>query len=314
MTNIIAVLGPTASGKTALSIELAMRLGGEVVSCDSMQIYKGMDIGTAKPTDEEKRGIPHHMIDVAEPTDDFSCADYAAMAKPIIDGISARGKAVIVCGGTGLYFDSLVRHPEMSSEGRNDGVRTALTKYAESNGADALHAKLRAVDPEAADAIHPANVRRVIRALEIYETTGITKSEWDRRSKETAPDYSVTAFVLDYLDRDILYSRIDKRVDMMLDCGLESEVRALYEAGKLDEKSSAAQAIGYKEMREYLDGRMSLGEAADLIRQSSRRYAKRQITWFKRMDGAVRLHPDEYAPRIKTAAELADEAIDRMTE
>lgn len=308
MTNIIAVLGPTASGKTALAVELAVRLGGEVVSCDSMQIYKGMDVGTAKPTDEEKRGIPHHMIDVAEPTDDFSCADYAAMAKPVIDGIAARGKAVIVCGGTGLYFDSLVRHPDMSSEGKSDSVRTALTEYADKYGADALHAKLRAVDPDSADAIHPANVRRVIRALEIYETTGITKTEWDRRSKETAPEYGVTAFVLDYLDRDILYSRIDRRVDMMLDCGLENEVRALYDSGKLDERSSAAQAIGYKELRDYIGGRMTLGEAADRIRQSSRRYAKRQITWFKRMD-AIKLHPDEYAPRIKTAEELADEAM-----
>lgn len=306
---LIAVLGPTASGKTALSVELAKRLDGEIVSCDSMQIYRGMDIGTAKPTDEEKRGIPHHMIDVADPTNDFSCADYAAMAKPITDDILARGKQPIICGGTGLYLNALIMHPEMSDEGRNDDVRASLSSFAEKHSAEALHNRLAAVDPESAEAIHPANVRRVIRALEIYETTGITKSEWDRRSRETPPEYGLTSFVLDYLNRDILYSRIDRRVDIMLENGLEAEARALYTTGKLGRNTSAAQAIGYKEFGEYFAGEITLEEVAGKIKQATRRYAKRQITWFKRDTAAIKLHPDENAPEIKTTAELADEAM-----
>lgn len=278
---IAAVVGPTASGKTALALELARSFGGEIVSCDSMQIYRGMDIGTAKPTKAEMEDIPHHMIDIVEPSENFSAADYAALAKDAVADIISRGKLPIFCGGTGLYLDSVLTANEYANTETDPNVRKELLIEAEKFGKEALWERLRAVDPESAAASHPNNVKRVVRALEIYITSGITKTEWDNRSRLHPSPFDSVIIALDR-PREELYDRIDKRVDIMLEAGLEEEVRTLVDSGRLPMDSTAAQAIGYKEFIDYFGGKASLDEVADLIKQASRRYAKRQITWFKR--------------------------------
>ena len=278
---IYAVVGSTASGKSGLALALAERFGGEIISCDSMQIYKRMDIGTAKPTKEEQTAVRHHLIDVAEPTQPFSCEDYVSLASKAIEECLSRGKLPIVCGGTGLYLDALLRggNSAPSVEGSED-IRNELWKIAERDGVSVLHEKLRQVDPDSAEAIHPNNVKRVIRALEIYMSCGITKTELDRRSREIDSPYDATVIGLRYLDRGILYDRIDKRVDIMLADGLLEETRALLEEGVFDVNSTAAQAIGYKELLGYLRGEDSLQNAVETLKTATRRYAKRQITWF----------------------------------
>ena len=281
---IYAVVGPTASGKSALALELARRHGGEIISCDSMQIYKTMDIGTAKPTPEELRLVPHHMIDVVEPTDSFSCADYVEMADAIVRDVVSRGKIPIFCGGTGLYLDSLLRGKNFDEGLTDDALRARLLEYAERYGAHALHERLEAVDPESAAAIHENNVKRVARAIEIYELSGIPKSEIDRRSREVAPRFEISAIGLNYSNRDELYRRIDARVDIMMAEGLEAETRALYEAGVFEVNSTAAQAIGYKELMGYVKGEEDLCTAVERLKMATRRYAKRQITWFSSKD------------------------------
>ncbi len=306
---LIAVCGPTASGKTSFAIRLARMLGGEVISMDSMQIYRRMQIGTAAPTAEEMEGVVHHMIGIVEPSEPFSCADYTERAEACIRDITARGKLPILCGGTGLYLDSLLRVSAFSEAEGSAEIRASLQAFAEAEGAEALHNRLSAVDPEAAEAIHPNNVRRVIRALEIYESTGVTKTEWDRRSLAIAPKYDAKIAVLDFHDRDTLYGRIDRRVDLMLRDGLEAEVRALYADGLLDSRYIAAQAIGYKEFLPYLTGACTLADAADQVRLSSRRYAKRQLTWFRRYTDALWLYPDADGLPLKSAEALAEEAI-----
>ena len=277
---IYAVVGPTASGKSALALELARRHGGEIISCDSMQIYKTMDIGTAKPTPEELRLVPHHMIDVVEPTESFSCADYVEMADAIVRDVVSRGKIPIFCGGTGLYLDSLLRGKNFDEGLTDDLLRAELLEYAERHGAHALHERLEAIDPESAASIHENNVKRVARAIEIYELSGIPKSEIDRRSREVAPRFEISAIGLNYSNRDELYRRIDARVDIMMAEGLEAETRALYEAGVFEVNSTAAQAIGYKELMGYIRGEESLEAAVERLKMATRRYAKRQITWF----------------------------------
>ncbi len=278
---VAAVVGPTASGKTALAVELAKRFDGEVVSCDSMQIYKGMDIGTAKPTKEETFGIPHHMIDIVEPSQAFSAADYAPLARAAAEDIISRGKLPIFCGGTGLYLDSVLSANKYADVETDPELRAALMAESELYGAEAMWQKLREVDPEAAAATHMNNVKRVVRALEIYLSSGVTKTEWDKRSRQTPPPFSATVIALDR-ERDELYSRIDKRVDIMMEMGLVSEVRELLSSGRLPRNSTAAQAIGYKELIAHFDGQCSLEDAVMQIKQSSRRYAKRQLTWFRR--------------------------------
>ena len=307
---LIAVCGPTASGKTSFAIRLAQKLDGEVISMDSMQIYRRMQIGTAAPTVEEMQGVPHHMVGIVEPSEAFSCADYAARAEECIRDITARGKMPILCGGTGLYLDSLLRVSAFSEAEGSAEIRADLHAFAEAEGVEALHKRLSAVDPEAAEAIHPNNVRRVIRALEMYESTGVTKTEWDRRSLSIAPKYDARIAVLDFHDRDTLYGRIDRRVDLMLEDGLEAEVRDLYADGLLDSRYVAAQAIGYKEFIPYLTGECTLAEAADQIRLSSRRYAKRQLTWFRRYADALWLYPDAEGEPLKSADALAAETIE----
>lgn len=311
-----SILGPTASGKTALSIELAKRLDGEIVSCDSMQLYRGMNIGTATPDMAERDGIPHHLFDIREPEDPFSAADYAAAAAPVIADIASRGKAVILCGGTGMYLDSLMKISSFREDRSDEGLREELAKYAETNGNDALHQKLREIDPESAEKIHPNNVKRVIRAIEIYQTTGMTKTMLDAEQIAGETAYDNLNVILDYKNREILYERINRRVDIMLRDGLEEEALELYRAGRLTGKT-ASQAIGYKELIPYFEGKCTLTEAAEQIKLSTRRYAKRQITWFNRYDG-IRIAPDERMGGGKTdgflsAAEMADRVTEEIT-
>lgn len=280
MNNIICIAGPTASGKTALAATLAKELNGEVVSCDSMQVYRRMDIGTAKPTLEEMQGIPHHMIDVAEPWEDFSVSRYCEMAAPIVDDILSRGKTAVIAGGTGLYMDALIRGNAFAPFPAT-GVRERLEAQADAEGMEAMLSRLRAVDPDAARRLHLSDRKRILRALEVYLETGETITEHNRKTQAVPPRYSPLWLGLDFARRGELYRRIDLRVGLMLQQGLVDEIRGLLADG-IPEKATAMQAIGYKEFVDALDGRCTIEEAADQVRQSSRRYAKRQLTWFRR--------------------------------
>ncbi len=280
---LFAVVGPTASGKTELSLRLAEALDGEIISCDSMQIYKDMSIGTAKPSLTERRGIAHHLFDVCEPENEFSCADYKALAEEAISDIASRGKTPIFCGGTGLYLSSVLRGGDLSPS-IPDGIREGLERLSP----DELWAELLQTDPDAAALTHKNNVKRVIRALEIYRGTGRTKTEWDRLSREAEQPYDAVIFGLDYNDRETLYERINKRVDIMLDEGLEDEVRAL--SGRLGR--TASQAIGYKELLLYINGELSYKDAVELLKKNTRNYAKRQLTWFRRDSSVIWSYPD----------------------
>ena len=278
MNNIICVAGPTASGKTALAVELAREFDGEVISCDSMQIYKRMDIGTAKPSKEEMQGIPHHMIDVCDPSEDFSVSKYCAMATPILEDILARGKTAIIAGGTGLYMDSLIKGNDFAPFPAT-GVREKLEAEAALVGMEAMAAQLRAVDPESAEKCK--DLRRILRALEVYYETGETITEHNRRTQAIPPRFDPLWLGLDFEPRQLLYDRIDLRVSIMLEMGLMEEIRQLLGSG-IPKKCTSLQAIGYKEFVDALDGLCSIEDAADDVRQSSRRYAKRQLTWLRR--------------------------------
>ena len=278
MNNIICIAGPTASGKTALAVHLAKELKGEVVSCDSMYVYKRMNIGTAKPTPEEMDGIVHHMIDVAEPDEDFSVGKYCAMAAPIVDDIVARGKTAIIAGGTGLYMDSLIKGNDFAPF-PSTGVREKLEAQADAEGMETMIAWLRSVDPEAAARIHDR--KRILRALEVYLETGETITEHNRRTQAIPPRYNPLWLGLDFAERSELYRRIDLRVDIMLQQGLVEEIKDLLASG-IPEKATAMQAIGYKEFVAALNGSGTIEEAAEEVRKSSRHYAKRQLTWFRR--------------------------------
>lgn len=278
MNNIICIVGPTASGKTALAVELAKELNGEVVSCDSMQVYKYMDIGTAKPTEAEKQGIIHHMLDVAEPWEDFSVSRYCEMAGPIVDDILARGKTAIIAGGTGLYMDGLIRGTDFAPF-PSTGVRQRLEEQADREGMDAMRSLLRGIDPEAEARIHDR--KRLIRALEVYYETGKTITQHNQETQAVPPKYTPLWLGLDFESRQELYDRIDLRVDIMLQQGLVEEIQDLL-ARCIPEKCTALQAIGYKEFVNALKGNGTVSEAAQLVKQSSRRYAKRQLTWFRR--------------------------------
>ena len=290
---IIAVVGPTASGKSALALELARQYGGEIVSCDSMQIYKKMNIGTAKPTADELLAVRHHMIDIAEPTDNFSCEDYVRQASVAIDDICKRGKLPIVCGGTGLYLDALLRGGVSAPSVDTSRIRAELCARAESEGIASIYGQLKQVDPESAAAIHPNNEKRVIRALEIYLATGRTKSELDKESKSFESPYDAEVAYLTFECRELLYERINTRVDQMVSEGLIDEARELMRNGVFELNKTAAQAIGYKELFGYLEGRESLETALDTLKMATRRYAKRQITWFSAKSYAKPLTVDE---------------------
>ena len=289
---IFAVVGPTASGKSALALELAKRHGGEIISCDSMQVYKRMDIGTAKPTADEQRAVRHHLVDVVEPDVSFSSEDYVELASKAIEDCASRGKIPIVCGGTGLYLDALLRGGNSAEVKDTSDIRAILTERAEREGIQAIHRELTAVDTESAAAIHPNNVKRVIRALEIYYSCGVPKSELDRASRELEPKYDANVLWLSYYNRDILYSRIEKRVEEMIHEGLLLETENLMNEGVFEKNGTAAQAIGYKELLGYFRGEKTLETAVADLKTSTRRYAKRQITWFSAKKYAVPLGAD----------------------
>ena len=306
---LLAIVGPTASGKTALSVLLAKRLGGEILSCDSMQIYRGMDIGTAKPTMEEREGIPHHLLDIADADTPFSCADYVKAASQAIDEILARKKLPILCGGTGLYLDALLRGGNFEETETDPAFREELLTFAEQHGNHALHERLAEIDPESAATIHENNVKRVIRALEIHHTSGMTKTEADRRSRVPASPYRSLTVGLQYPDRSLLYQRIDRRVEQMLADGLLEETRSLLSRGVFAKNSTAAQAIGYKELLGYLRGEESPEAAVERLKTATRRYAKRQLTWFGARDYVHWIPMTASDGSLRPAEELLEEIV-----
>ena len=289
---LIAIVGPTASGKTSLAVAVCKALGGEAVSCDSMQIYKGMDIATAKPTAEEMQGVPHHLIGFAEPDEVFSVAKYCETAKEKITDINSRGKRAVLVGGTGLYYSSLVDNIEFLPEETDFEYREMLRKRVETEGAQVLLDELAQFDPEAASRLHPNNLGRVIRALEIYHTTGKTITDQNEQSRNADSPFETVAICLDARDRQVLYDRINKRVDIMLETGLVEEAKAFYEnpLGR-----TAKQAIGYKELNPYFAGEKTLDECIENLKMQTRRYAKRQLTWFRRDERMNFIYIDDYA-------------------
>ena len=309
---IAAIVGPTASGKTALSIALAKKYNGEIVSCDSMQVYRGMDVGTAKPDLAEQDGVVHHMFDVADPKSTYSCADYVRDAKEKIKEIVSNGKLPIICGGTGLYLDSLLRGGSFEVTDTLPEYREELMQLATREGNERVHQMLRDVDPESADAIHPNNIKRVIRALEIYKSSGVKKSELDKQSREPESEYDSLVVGIRFADREALYDRINRRVDIMLDMGLEEETRRLLAEGFFESSGTATQAIGYKELLGYIRGEMTLCEAAEELKTASRRYAKRQMTWFNSHSNVQWIDVEgEYDSKLlfKKACKLFDEFV-----
>ena len=308
MSYALAITGPTASGKSSLSLELARRLGCEIISIDSMQIYKHMDIGTAKATAEERALVPHHLIDFLSPLDAYSAEDYRADAMRAVHDIESRGKLALFVGGTGLYMDTVMRGSQLISPPSSDELRQKLLQSAVSDEQrEALWHRLLEIDPESAAKTHKNNVRRVVRALEIYELTGKTKTYFDELTKKASSDITVGMITLDFHNRDNLYSRVDMRVDQMMEEGLLSEVSSLYSKGLLVKNTTAAQAIGYKEILAYLDGECTLCEAIDTLKLSTRRYAKRQLTWFRHNEGARRLYIDREDGVMKEKDELLSE-------
>ncbi len=301
---IIVVAGPTASGKTALGIELALQYNGEIVSADSMQVYRGMDIGTAKATAEERAQVPHHMLDVAEPWEDYSVARYVSQAEDCCRDIISRGKLPVIVGGTGLYIDSLISGRDFAAVDSDLGLRERLGREYDELGGEELHRRLASIDPERAAKLPPSDKRRIVRALEIYELTGMTITEHDEYTRSLPPRFEAAPVHLGFKDRSLLYERIDRRVDIMVEQGLFKEVEGLLGRG-LSPDCTAMQAIGYKEAAQAILGDMIPQEAVALIKLRSRRYAKRQLTWFKRDASALHIdwekEPDfEYARALST--------------
>ena len=290
---LLAITGPTASGKTALAIALARELDGEIISCDSMQIYREMNIGTAKPTAEELSAVRHHLIDLLPPDAPYSCADYVRDAEAAIRDIHSRGKLPILCGGTGLYLDRLLRGGVDGEASCDEKVRERLFSELRELGRDAMYERLCAIDPEAAAAIHKNNEKRVLRALEICEVTGRKKSEIDKENSAFSPLYDATVISLVFHNRELLYERIARRVDQMIQQGLVEEARALMNAGVFERSQTAAQAIGYKELFPYLNGERGLAECVDELKVATRRYAKRQLTWFGGKDYVQKVFVDD---------------------
>ncbi len=275
---VVAVVGPTASGKSDLAVEICLEFGGEAVSADSMQIYKGLDISTAKPTEEEKKGVPHHMMDFLENTESFSVAEYQKMAGECIRDIHSRGKLPVIVGGTGLYIDTLLNNIQLKEDSFDEAIREKLLERVEKEGIESLLAELRGIDPEYAEKMHPNNAKRIVRALEVWYSSGVTMTQQIEDSHAESP-YDVCFIGLDAEDRDFLYDRINRRVGIMLRNGLEAEARDYL---LQENTATSSQAIGCKELKPYFDGEITLDEAADNLRQATRRYAKRQLTWFRR--------------------------------
>ena len=312
MIHALALTGPTASGKTAISLAIAKEIGAEIICLDSMQIYRDMNIGTAKATSEEQAVVTHHMLDVCAPDEPYSVMQYRKDALSCLNDISARGKTALFVGGTGLYADSLTRSEPDSPEQSEQIKKKVVETYGEDP--DSLWQALFEIDPESAEKIHKNNKRRVMRALEIYLSSGITKTEYDIRSKEKPSEVALTMITLDFHIRELLYQRIDKRVDKMISDGLVSEVSSLYGRGLLSSDTTAAQAIGYKEIIAYLRGEKTLEEAIEEIKLSSRRYAKRQLTWFRHNKDAYRLYVDTENGEIRPTDELIEEALSVIRE
>ena len=303
---VVAVVGPTATGKTALGVALAQQFSGEVISADSMQIYKGLDVGTAKVTPQETCGIPHHGVDILTPEKTFSVADFTALAGEYIRDITARGHLPLLVGGTGLYVQSLLYGVRFTAEKAPDGLREQLTAELEANGPEAMYAKLQAVDPEAAAVIHPNNKVRVLRALEHYRATGKKLSEQKADSLPPEKPYRSLILGLDFPERAQLYRRIDLRVDQMMEQDLLNEAKRVWE--HRDTYKTAAQAIGYKEFFPYFAGESALAPCVEKLKQASRNYAKRQLTWFRHMEGICWL--DASAPDVREqAARLTNEFL-----
>ena len=289
---IIAVTGPTASGKTALAIALAKRLDGEIISCDSMQIYRGMDIGTAKPTREELAAVPHHLIDILPADAPYSCSDYVKDAERAVEDVVSRGKLPIFCGGTGLYLDRFLKGGNDGGAACDESLRAELWSFYEKQGVDALYERLIELDPVAAESIHKNNVKRVIRAIEICLVTGEKKSDIDKKNSEIVDRYDHKVITLAFSDRELLYRRIEHRVDQMMAEGLLDETRRLMAEGVFERSLTAAQAIGYKELFPYIRGEAVLDECVEELKSATRRYAKRQVTWFSGKDYARKVYVD----------------------
>lgn len=302
---IAVITGPTASGKTALGVALAETLHGEVVSADSMQIYRRMDIGTAKPTPEEMRGVPHHMIDVAEPEENYSVARYVAEASACVDDILARGKLPVVVGGTGLYIDSLVSGRTFADGSSDSALRQELNERYDEIGGEGLLGELRKVDPERAQKLHAADKKRIVRAMEVYILTGKTITQHDAETRARPPRYDAARIALDFTERADLYARIDRRVDAMVEAGLFDEVRALLASG-VPGDCTAMQAIGYKEIAAALRGECSRADAVETVKRESCRYAKRQLTWLRRDKGLVWLPRETYPTEEELLAAVLD--------
>lgn len=283
MNKIVVIVGPTASGKSALAVELASMFNGEIISADSMQIYKGMDIGTAKVTEKEQRGIKHHLIDIIEPTESFSLAEYLALAKQVANDIISKGKLPFLVGGTGLYVSSFTDNIKLSETKSDTEYRSFLNNYAKENGSFSLKKLLESVDRESYERLYDNDVKRIVRALEIYRCTGKTINQVNAESHQP-PEYEFIKFGLNCEDRDVLYSRINERVDKMFEQGFLDEAKRIFDLGC---SGTARQAIGYRQLDDYFKGNISLQEAVEDIKMESRRYAKRQITWFKRDESII---------------------------
>lgn len=304
---LIVVAGPTASGKSAAAVELARMIGGEIISADSMQVYRYMDIGSAKITKEEMMGVPHYLIDVADPTEEFDVVRYAHEAKAAISDIVSRGKIPILCGGTGFYIQAVTRDIDFSETGSLPKYREELTDYAAQHGNTALHEQLKNIDPVSYETIHPNNLKRVIRALEYYKETGMTISAHNEAERQRETPYDLHFFVLND-DRAVLYDRIDRRVDFMMAEGLYDEVMYLRQMG-LTRDMVSMQGLGYKEMLDCMDGRYELDEAVRILKRDSRHYAKRQITWFKREKDAVWIDRADFGGDSRRIAEFMAKSI-----
>ncbi len=284
---IIAITGPTASGKSSIAMELAKRLGGEIISGDSMQIYRGMDIGTAKPTASDMKEVKHHLIDMLDISEAFSVNDYCTIAKEAVEKVLNRNKLPIICGGTGQYIEWFLRGIKLTSVPSDMELRKKLEEEYDLSGAEAFHQRLVSVDKEASALIHPNNKKRVVRALEIFYLTGKNKTFWDKESLKTSPPFQYKIFNLEH-DRSVLYERINKRVDVMRMQGLTKEVEKLWKLG-IENTPTASQAIGYKEFFPFFKGEISEDEAYESVAQGTRNYAKRQITFFKRIDERINI-------------------------
>ena len=302
---LIIIAGPTAVGKTALSVALAKRIGGEIVSADSMQVYRGMDIGTAKVTKEETCGVPHHLIDVLDPKDPFNVMTFRSMVKDAVRGIASRGNVPVLVGGTGFYIQSVLYDVQFEEDASSEELRKELEQEAAVLGAEKMHERLRALDPDAAEAIHPNNIKRVIRALEYCLSTGRKISVHNREQRERTSPYSFLFYVLT-MDRAALYQRIDLRVDQMMEQGLLAEVKRLRDEGVTSDMVSM-QGLGYRQIFDYLEGIATLDEAVERIKRETRHFAKRQLTWFRREPDARWINVSEFGGDRKKIIELMTE-------